>query len=218
MKNIFIYFTIILLTILFTLYLYTSYYNIEPFFDKIPPEQFDKLNEYMETDASNITQNLISNRDSFANLTQFLEVINDFGIIKSTIGNQLHDSSMNYHNWLNDNSSYIKSDINDKFVNDINSSIKKYHHEVLHDTSNNNTNTSNNNTNTANNNSKASNKTVINIEIPGVQLSDGAIPQLKKYMTNYITNNHSDNNFNYLTQVPCMATTYKDQFKPISGV
>ena len=203
MKNIFIYFTIILLTILFSLYLYNSYYNIEPFFNKVPQEQIDKLNEYMETDASNIVQNLISNKDSFANIDQFLEVINDFGVFKSTIGNQLHDSSMNYHNWLNDNSSYIKSDINDKFVNDVDPNIKKYHDEVLHDTSNNST--------------KTSNKTVINIEIPGVQLSDGAIPQLKKYMTNYITNNHSDNNFNYLTQVPCTATTYKDQFKPISG-
>ena len=210
MKNIFIYFTIILLTILLILYLYTSYYTIEPFFDKIPSEQFDKLNEYIETDASNITQNLIDNVDSFANLPQLLTFINDIDIIKSTIGNQIHDSSMNYHNWLNDNSTYIKRDINDKFINNIDTSIKKYHDEVLHDTSN-------NNSKTSNNNSKTSNKTVINIEIPGLQLSDGAIPQLKKYMTNYITNNHSDNNFNYLTQVPCMATTYKHQFKPISG-
>ena len=33
---------------------------------------------------------------------------------------------------------------------------------------------------------------------------------------NDITITNSNSNFNYLTQVPCMSSTYKDQFKPIS--
>ena len=95
------------------------------------------------------------------------------------------------------------NDFND-FINKNKEKIKTYHDTVLH-----------NNT--------------LNLNIPNIDISGINIPNVNNIVTDIFSDsntststsnsnsNSNNSNFNYLTQVPCMSSTYKDQFKPISG-
>tara|TARA_A100001015_G_C15004382_1_gene719978 strand:- start:1402 stop:1785 length:384 start_codon:yes stop_codon:yes gene_type:complete len=96
------------------------------------------------------------------------------------------------------------NDFND-FISKHEEKINTYHDEVLHN-------------NTLNLN-------IPNIDISGIDISGIDITNVNDIITDIFSDTNTSNsssvknnsNFNYLTQVPCMSSTYKDQFKLISG-
>ena len=112
-------------------------------------------------------------------------------------GNDISNNDISNNDISNNDIS--NNDFND-FINKYEEKIKTYHDEVLH-----------NNT--------------LNLNIPNIDISGINIPNVNNIVTDIFSDsntstsysNNNNSNFNYLTQVPCMSSTYKHQFKPISG-
>ena len=119
-----------------------------------------------------------------------------FNLYFSTFYNTIEHFDNSGNNISNNDIS--NNDFND-FISKHKEKIKTYHDEVLH-----------NNT--------------LNLNIPNIDISGINIPNVNNIVSDIFsdtstntTNSNSNSNFNYLTQVPYMSSTYKDQFKPISG-